>query len=161
MATIWTTPSRFVPAPEGIQALLVHIGDEVLAKPVWEAGGVGVRSMPPAIRRNTARRCLAWRPSHVSSMPASAISAHMNCACGGSHGKRSPSAAATPIASGRTSAHEGTRDVTGCPTDSRCSPSSHYSHPRSRNASRSTPGGAYQPSAPYRAPMLNATSLFP
>lgn len=39
--------------------------------------------------------------------------------------------------------------------------SQHYSHPRLRKASRFTPGGAYQPSAPYRAPMLNATSLFP
>ena len=48
-----------------------------------------------------------------------------------------------------------------CPTNSRGKPLLHYSHPRSRNASRTTPGGAYQPSAPYRAPMLNATSLFP
>ncbi len=36
-----------------------------------------------------------------------------------------------------------------------------YSHPRSRKASRSTPGGAYQPSAPYLAPRPNARSLFP
>ena len=36
-----------------------------------------------------------------------------------------------------------------------------YTHPRSRKASRSTPGGAYQPSAPYLAPRPNASSLFP
>ena len=48
-----------------------------------------------------------------------------------------------------------------CHSNPRSNPPSHYSHPRSRNASRSTPGGAYQPSAPYRAPMLNAASLFP
>ena len=36
-----------------------------------------------------------------------------------------------------------------------------YSHPRSRNGARSTPGGANQPPAPYLAPSLNAVSLFP
>ena len=36
-----------------------------------------------------------------------------------------------------------------------------HSHPRSRKAVRSTPGGAYHPSGPYRAPSLNASSLFP
>ena len=37
----------------------------------------------------------------------------------------------------------------------------HYSHPRSRNAARSTPGGANQPPAPYLAPSLTAVSLLP
>ena len=37
----------------------------------------------------------------------------------------------------------------------------HYSHPRSRNAARSTPGGANQPPAPYLAPSVNAISLLP
>ena len=40
-------------------------------------------------------------------------------------------------------------------------PVSPYSHPRSRKPARSTPGGAYQPSAPYLAPRRNASSLFP
>ena len=37
----------------------------------------------------------------------------------------------------------------------------HYSHPRSRNAERPTPGGANQPPAPYLAPSLSAISLLP
>ena len=36
-----------------------------------------------------------------------------------------------------------------------------YSHPRSLKAERSTPGGAYHPPAPYRAPSFIATSLLP
>ena len=36
-----------------------------------------------------------------------------------------------------------------------------YSHPRSPNAERSTPGGAYHPAEPYRAPSFIATSLLP
>ena len=36
-----------------------------------------------------------------------------------------------------------------------------HSHSRSRNATRSTPGGAYQPPAAYRAPSWSATSLLP
>jgi hypothetical protein len=36
-----------------------------------------------------------------------------------------------------------------------------YSHPRSLKAERSTPGGAYHPPEPYRAPSLIATSLLP
>ena len=51
--------------------------------------------------------------------------------------------------------------LANAPTNSLYSPLQYYVHPRSRNASRSTPGGAYQPSTPYRAPMPNATSLFP
>ena len=35
------------------------------------------------------------------------------------------------------------------------------SHPRSPNAERSTPGGAYHPAEPYRAPSFIATSLLP
>ena len=40
----------------------------------------GVRSTLPAVRRSTARLCVAWQLSHVSSSPASANSARMNCA---------------------------------------------------------------------------------
>ena len=36
-----------------------------------------------------------------------------------------------------------------------------YSHPRSLKAERSTPGGAYHPLEPYRAPSFIATSLLP
>ena len=36
-----------------------------------------------------------------------------------------------------------------------------HSHPRSRKAARSTPGGAYHPFGPYRAPSRKASSLFP
>jgi hypothetical protein len=36
-----------------------------------------------------------------------------------------------------------------------------YSHPRSPNAERSTPGGAYHPPERYRAPSFRATSLLP
>ena len=39
--------------------------------------------------------------------------------------------------------------------------SGHYSHPRSPNAERSAPGGAYHPVEPYRAPSFIATSLLP
>ena len=35
------------------------------------------------------------------------------------------------------------------------------SHPRSLKAERSTPGGAYHPAEPYRAPSFMATSLLP
>ena len=113
VATIWNAPSRSVSALEAIEALVVRIGDEVLATRLCANPECGRAFDAPAVRRSTARLCVAWQLSHVSSRPASETSARMNCACGGSHGKRSPSAVVTPIASGRKYAPGNTRAVTG------------------------------------------------
>ena len=60
VATIWKTPSRSVAAVEAIQALVVRMGDEVLAPrlcvPIPSAGA---RTTHSAARRSTARLCVA------------------------------------------------------------------------------------------------------
>ena len=114
VATIWKTPSRLIPAVEAIQALVVRMGDEALA-PRLCANPECRRPFdaPSRTQKHCSAACAMAIPSRMSSRPASAMRARLNCGCRGSLGERSPSAVATPIASGPRYAQRSTRAVTG------------------------------------------------
>ena len=115
VATIWNTPSRSVSALEAIEALVVRVGDEVLATRLCANPECGrAFDSPNRRQKHCSSVCgVATQPRVIEARKRDG--ARMNCACRGSNGKRSPSAAATPIPSGHETAQGSTRAVTGCP----------------------------------------------
>lgn len=77
------------------------------------------RTTETALETSPADKLLFIGQDAFETGPASAMRARMNCGCRGSHGRRWPSAAATPIARVRASALRSTRAVGADPADAR------------------------------------------